>query len=383
MFSRRIPADLSPNAWACARQRIGVVPWDLTTSNPTTCGLSYPTDLLSRLAAPDGLVYDANPLGRLEARQAVASEYRRRDVEVDPARIVLTASTSEAYALLFRLLGDPGDAVLIPTPSYPLLEHLVRLEGMVPRPYALEIDDRWQPAPCGIDATGAKALVVVHPNNPTGSFIAADRAGELRRLCGERGLALIADEVFFDYPLAPRESRLSFAGNAEVLTFTLGGLSKSVGLPQLKLAWIVVDGPAGEVDAALKRLSFIADQYLSVNTPVQLALGELLLRGAPVREAIAQRCRSNQAFLKGAARRAPQIEALPVEGGWNAVVRVPALVDDETLALALLERQGVAIFPGYLFDFPRDGYLVLSLLPRDEIFQGGVQRLIEALHHAT
>lgn len=378
MFSRRVPLDLAPNRIAAARAAVAP-PFDLTASNPTACGIAYPDDLLDALADAAGLAYRPDPRGLESARRAVAAEYRRWEVAVDPERVLLTASTSEAYAFLFKLLAEAGDAVLVPSPSYPLFEHLARVEGVEALPYHLNPELGWRPDLDALAAAPAavRAVVVVHPNNPTGSFVHPGDAAALEHLAAARGWAVIADEVFLDYPLTGGDgSGRSFAGAEQALTFALGGLSKSVGLPQLKLAWIATGGPQPLVDAALARLEFIADTFLSVGTPVQLALPALLRDGAPVRAAILERCRANLAELQRAAAAAPEVSVLLPGGGWSAAVRVPAVVGEEELALELLEKDGVAVHPGYFFDFPSAGTLVLSLLPHPATFAEGVRRLL-------
>ncbi len=383
MFSKRVPGDLRPNALARLRARRGADPFDLTLSNPTECGIEYPGDLLDGLTAEAALRYRPEPRGSAAARAAVAAEYRRRGTDVEPDRVVLTASTSEAYSFLFRLLCDPGDRVLIPAPSYPLFEHLAALDGVRVSPYALDPDNDWQPDLAGLreataaDAAVPRAVVVVHPNNPTGTPVLEPAAGALLDLSGERAIPLIVDEVFLDYPLGGAGLPGSFAGVTDALVFTLGGLSKSVGLPQLKLAWIVVCGPDRQAVPALERLEFVADQFLSVGTPVQHVLPRLLAAGAAVRAAILERCRCNLTVLAEEAGALPALRISTPRGGWSAVLRFPNVVDEEALVLELLERDGVAVHPGYFFDFPRPGYLVLSLLPEPERFREGVRRLVE------
>jgi len=381
-FSRRTPEDQRPNRLAAARARLGEPAFDLTESNPTRCRLPYPEDLLEALADPRGLAYRPDPRGPLEARAAVARQYLGWGVELEPQQIVLTASTSEAYGFLMRLLADPGDRLLVPTPSYPLFDQLARLDGVSLVPYSLVADDGWRPDLESLAAApaGCRAVVVVHPNNPTGSFIQPDDAARLAGLCRSRGWALVADEVFLPYPLdgGPGSDR-SFAATSACLTFSLGGLSKSVGLPGLKLGWIAVTGPAEELPAALARLEYVADAYLSVSTPVALAAPWLLERGLPVQRAIAGRCRANLARLRALAGATPSVTVLPAGGGWSAVLRVPSLLDDEALAVHLLEAAGVAVHPGYLFELPGEGYLVVSLLPPEELFGEGVRRLLAAV----
>ena len=377
----RTPADLGPNR--LARARAAWPPrFDLTVSNPTNCGIAYPPDLLTPLADPRGLLYCPDPRGLVASRRAVARELARHGAAVDPSHVVLTASTSEAYAFLLKLLCAPGEAVLVPTPSYPLFEQLARVEAVAALPYRLEVEAGWRldPHELAQAPSHVRAVVVVHPNNPTGSFVHPDDADALEALCARRGWALIADEVFLDYPLdGGTGSGATFAGRRRALTFTLGGLSKSVGLPQLKLAWIAVSGPRRQVGPALERLDYIADTFLSIATPVQLALPWLLRRGRKVREAILARCRGNLRTLRQLVRQLPAVDVPEVGAGWSAVLRFPAVVDEEELALELLKRDGVAVHPGYFFDFPRDGTLVVSLLPVPASFRAGIDRLVARL----
>lgn len=383
MFSSRVPADLRPNALARAREARVRIPLDLTVSNPTLCSIPYPQDLLSPLSRIEGLAYLPDPVGTRGAREAVAEEYARLGETVDPASIVLTASTSEAYALLFKTLCDPGDSVLVPAPSYPLFEHLAALEGVRAKRYPLDPTGGFQPDLDGVDLDGAKAIVAVHPNNPTGTYVTLASGTELASVAERNGIALIVDEVFHAYALPPASVPATFAGTGGALTFRLNGLSKHVGLPQLKLAWILVSGPDVLRLEALERLAFVADHYLSVATPVQLALRSILREGAAVRREILARCEANLAFLESAARVVPEVTLARPQGGWSAVLRFPRIVPEERLALELLERDGVAVHPGYFFDFPEDGWLALSLLPPPAIFEEGTSRLLARLaeHH--
>jgi alanine-synthesizing transaminase len=380
--SRRLPADLSLNRLAAARERIGEIPFDLTISNPTTCGITYPPELLAGLAHPRGLAYEPDPRGSMAARNAVAAEYEQWGAAPDPRRIMLTASTSEAYGLLFRLFCDPGDAVLVPSPSYPLFEHLARLEGIEAATYALDGDCGWRIDFPTLEACPAKvrAVVVVHPNNPTGSFVHPDDRERLVALCDERDWALIADEVFLPYPLdgGPGEGT-TFAAVEECLCCTLGGVSKSLGLPQLKVGWIVMTGPDELVEPALDDLDFIADAYLSVSTPAALALPSLLAAGAPVREAIADRCRLNLATLRRLVSQHPAASLTAVGGGWTAILRVPSVLGEEELCLRLLEQDGIAVHPGIFYGFVEGGRLVVSLLPSVNQFAEGVRVLLDGV----
>ena len=292
MFSSRIAGDLAPNRLSevlRARQAAGRPVIDLTESNPTRVGLDYPKDLLAPLADCRGLTYAPQPFGIMAARQAVADDYQRRGIAIGAERVAVTASTSEAYSLLFKLLASPGDEILVPRPSYPLFEHLTALDGVVARPYDLEYNGVWSIDFNSIDgALGprTRAVLVVNPNNPTGSFAAQDEIDRLAAVCAGCGVALIADEVFADYELEPGAAGMAapMLTRDDVLLFALGGLSKSIGLPQVKLGWIATAGPVGLVDAVLRRLELICDTYLSVSTPVQLAAAELLERGAHPRK---------------------------------------------------------------------------------------------------
>jgi aspartate/methionine/tyrosine aminotransferase len=380
MFSNRVPHDLRPTAWARARAARGSVPFDLTVGNPTMCGFDYPHGLLDPLRDPAALRYRPDPKGMRSAREAVAREYTARGVEIDPERIVITASSSESYGFLFKLLCDPGDTVLVPAPSYPLFEHLAALEGVRVAQFSLDPDNGWQPrAPERGPANDARAAILVHPNNPTGSWVDPAAAQRLSRRADGAPIPLIVDEVFLDFPLAPHTHARSFAARTSGLTFTLGGLSKSRGLPQLKLSWIVVSGPDADVAGALEALEFITDSYLSVGTPIQDALPEILDRAAPVRDAILHRCRENLALAHGLARDVPAVTPLPAGGGWSTVVRFPRVVTEEALVLELLDRHGVAAYPGYFFDFPTDGYLVVSLLPDPRTFAAGFKIALDAI----
>ncbi|MGQ9495023.1 MAG: pyridoxal phosphate-dependent aminotransferase [Thermoanaerobaculaceae bacterium] len=369
MFSRRVPS-LELNRWWQARSSLSLR-WDLTVSNPTQVGLAYPKDLLAPLAHPRGLIYRPHPLGLELAREAVLSLYRSQGLSEANATVVLTTSTSESYGLLAKLLADPGEGFLVPQPSYPLFEHLLRAEGCWAWPYPLpeeagfHLDVSRIPQP-----PGAKAVVVVQPNNPTGTVVPQEEWGPLVQLCAQRRWALIADEVFWDFPLGSAW-RGSFAGNSQCLTFTLGGLSKLVGLPQLKLGWMVVSGPPALREEAKARLEFLADTYLSVSTPVQQALPELLASAWPLRQAIGQRVVANLALLRQQLAHFPFLEVLPPEGGWSAVLRYPAVYPEEELVVELLQEDGVAVYPGYFFDFPREGFLVVSLLVEPQVLASG------------
>jgi len=381
MFSTRTASSLEPNRLtrALAELRARAQPIvDLTETNPTRAGLDYPPDLLAPLAHPRSLAYEPDAFGMLSAREAVAAACMQGGVQVSPGQIVLTASTSEAYSFLFKLLCEPGDEVLVPAPSYPLFDQLTRLDGVGVRAYPLEYHGLWHadiPELERLVTTRTRAILAVSPNNPTGSMLGRGELEALSSICARHGLALVGDEVFADYPIEPRRDRAPVLSQAEALTFSLGGLSKSVGLPQLKLGWIAAAGPPDVLAAALARLELIGDAYLSVGTPVQQAAGPLLAAGARVRAAIHDRVRENLEGLRAAAAPTP-CTVLRVEGGWSAVVRVPATRSEERLVLELLEHDRVLAHPGYFFDFPREAYLVVSLLPQPAVFAEGVGRLL-------
>ena len=384
MFSARIPT-LGSNriARALLRQRTaGRLINDLTVSNPTCVGFDYPDGLLNLLASSEALRYNPAPLGEMIAREAVACHLAQRGVSVSPDRVVLTASTSDAYTMLFKLLCDPADLVLTPQPSYPLFEHLARLDGLVARPYLLEYHGRWV---LNVDSLyrvlepRAKAIVLVNPNNPTGSYVQSDELDAVRAIATHSELALISDEVFGSYPMDESFAYSSgpLVAEAEALTFTLGGLSKSAGLPQLKLGWILVGGPDGLVRRALNRLDFFWDSYLSVATPVQLAVGQLIDQTRPLADAIRRRVQMNYLFLCSLVQRFPVCQVLHIDAGWSAVIQVPAIRSEEALVIELIEQDRVLAHPGYFFDFPNEAFLVVSLLPEPGCFAEAVTKILK------
>lgn len=382
-FSSRVPDELGLNRLALLRDRLrsdGVDIADLTQSNPTAVGLRYPPGLLELLGDQRGMRYTPAPLGLTEARRAVADFLGVDGPTIDPDRVVLTASTSDAYGLLFKLLCDPGQGVFVPRPSYPLLEHLTRLDGVAAVPYSLDRHGRWEVdvGSLGADpATPMRAVIAVSPNNPTGSFLSAPELQAMAAVCGERGLALVVDEVFGSYSMsAARRGPSVLEFPWEGLTFVLGGLSKSVGLPQLKLGWMVVAGCDTLVTQALARLELICDTYLPVGAPVQHALPRLLDIGRSVTAQIAARVRANYACLSRLVQDFPTATLLPTEGGWYAVVQVPRLRSEEELVLAILERDHVLVQPGYFFDFATEAFLVVSLLPPPPMFERAMQQVL-------
>ena len=357
---------------------------DLTVSNPTRAGLHYDAEaILSALASPQALDYDPQSKGLLEARAAVAEYYRQDHAvsDVNVERIVFTTSTSEGYSFVFRLLCNAGDELLVPKPSYPLFEFLADLQDVKLAPYELIYDHGWQMDFPSLEkaATGrTRGVVVVHPNNPTGSYVKDGEMEMLNSFCRERGLAVVADEVFLDYRLGS-SAHSTFIKNRDVLTFTLSGLSKIAALPQMKVAWVVTSGPQDEADEAMARLEIIADTYLSMNAPVQWATAALLQQRKTLQSQLLSRARENLAELDRqlAAHRACQ--RLSVEGGWYAVLRVPVTRSDEELAIELLRERSVLAHPGHFYDFPSDGYLVLSLITPQPEFAEGMRAILQKL----
>jgi alanine-synthesizing transaminase len=392
--SARLPWHVPENALAnrVRQRRLRADLLDLTETNPTRVGLPYPVDeLRAALATADPARYEPAPLGMPRARAAVAQEYASAGASVDPARVAITASSSESCSFLFKLLCDPGDAVLIPEPSYPLYDYLVRLEGAVPVPYRLTFDGVWSIDRASVDEAltdardrGARprAIVIASPNNPTGGFLKRDELAWLATTAAPGDLAIVADEVFAAYAFGADPTRVSAAALAPELTaatrvFSLGGLSKSCGLPHLKLGWIVVGGPAP--DATLAGLELVADTYLSVGAPVQEALPALFGVGAGIRGAVAARVASNRAELARGLAAAPGCTLLPSEAGWSAVVRVPAIRSDDDWAAGLVTESGVLVHPGYFFDLRGGTFLVVSLLPDPAVFAEAVRRMIAHL----
>lgn len=384
MFAGRTNWNLEPNrlSEALARHRAASKPLlDLTISNPTECGFDYDQRaILEALHNPAALKYTPKPRGLISARQAVAEYYAERGVNLDVDDIFLTTSTSEAYSYAFRLMCNPGDEILIPAPSYPLFDFLADIQDVKPARYPLVYDHGWQidfhaleqvitPRTC--------AIVVVHPNNPTGHFTKRAEMEKLNAICAERGLALIVDEVFLDFCLGA-ERPSSFAGNSDALTFTLSGISKICGLPQMKVAWLAVNGPQKTKNEAKARLEMIADTYLSTNAPTQLALPAFLLQGRAFQQQLMQRVRRNLAELDRQLSLQKVCSRLEIEGGWYAILRVPATRADEELALSLLNEKSVYVHPGHFYDFPSEGHLVLSLITGESEFSKGLASVLTA-----
>jgi alanine-synthesizing transaminase len=389
MFASRTNWRLETNRLTRAleeHRKSGRELFDLTASNPTECGLSYPErEILAALCDPRALLYRPESKGLLEAREAVADYYAGRAgfssspsaSPVDPERILLASGTSEAYTHIFRLLCEAGDEILIPAPSYPLFEFLADLADIRLVPYPLLYDHGWQ-----IDFASlrtaltprSRAVLVVHPNNPTGSFVKPHEAAELAEICAAREMAIVADEVFLDYTGGAATAH-TFALHDAALTFTLSGLSKIALLPQMKLAWTVVSGPEAIAQTAVDRLEIIADTYLSPSTPVQLALPKFLSLRHDMQAQLQRRISANLSVLDEMLRESKPLARLDREGSWYAILRVPVTATDDDLAVALLERCSVLVHPGHFFNFPREGFLVLSLITPECEFQEGIQRL--------
>jgi alanine-synthesizing transaminase len=384
MFSSRTGWSLTPNRLSeLVRQRPerGLPLLDLTESNPTRCGFTIDAEeILAAFHNPRALTYEPDPRGLLAAREAVAQYYAERGVELSPDQIFLTTSTSEAYSFVFRLLADPGDSILAPQPSYPLFDFLGGLNDVSVRPYPLVYDEGWQSDLEALRArweSRTRAVLVVHPNNPTGSYV---KKGELLRLvelaCRAQA-AVIADEVFADYAFAADPDRvMSHAQASDALTFTLSGLSKISALPQMKLAWIVVAGPRALRSEAQARLEVIADTYLSDSAPAALATPRWLAQRHKIQPQILERVKANLRKLDELLTRGLPVSRLEVEGGWYTILRVPSTRSDEDWAMELLAQEGVLVHPGHFYDFPSEGFLVLSLLPAPGIFAEALRRVI-------
>jgi alanine-synthesizing transaminase len=384
MFAKRTNWNLTPNrlSEALATHRAAGKPLlDLTVSNPTECGFEYDgAAILGALSNPAALSYEPNPRGLESARRAVAGYYADRHDDVSVEDIFLTTSTSEAYSYVFRTLCDPGDELLIPSPSYPLFDYLADIQDVSLVRYPLLYDHGWQIDFHALEQAmtpRTRGIIVVHPNNPTGQFVKHAEMAKLNSICSARQMAIIADEVFLDYAMEGGRPA-SFGANRAAPTFTLSGLSKISGLPQMKAAWLIASGPQQWKSEALARLEVIADTYLSVNAPVQLAMPKFLEQRHAFQEQVMLRVRRNLAELDRQLVRQKACSRLKVEGGWCAVVRVPATRSDEDLAIHLLMSMGLYTHPGHFYEFPADGSLVVSLLTYEQVFAEGTKRLLSA-----
>ncbi len=384
MFASRTNWNLKPNRLAEALERhksSGRRLLDLSASNPTDCGFKYDAPAIMRsLCAPASLQYRPDPKGLKSARQAVSAYYAEHNEHIAVDDLILTASTSEAYSFVFRLLCNPSDELLIPTPGYPLFDFLADVNDVKLVRYPLFYDHGWHIDMHALKQAitpSTKGIIIVHPNNPTGHFTKPEEITQLNQICSANKLAIIADEVFLDFCLAAPQK--SFAANTGALTFTMSGISKISGLPQMKFAWLAVNGPADIRREALARLEMIADTYLSLNAPIQLAALVLLQQRKYFQEQLMARVRANLAELDAQLTGTRQISRLLVEGGWYAVLRIPATRTDEELALELLEKHDVYLHPGHYYDFPGDGHLVVSLITPEQDFQEGLRRILSTV----
>jgi aspartate/methionine/tyrosine aminotransferase len=382
LFADRTKWNLAPNrlSEALARHRSAGKPLiDLTASNPTECGFIYDgEEILGALANPRSLSYEPEPKGLLPAREAVSAYYVNRGERVAASDILLTTSTSEAYSFIFRSLCNPSDEVLIPTPSYPLFDLLTDIQDVHLVRYSLVYDIGWQIDFRAVEAAltnRTRAVIVVHPNNPTGHFTKPQERSRLNQLCAARQIAVIADEVFLDFSLIAKP-QISWATNSEALTFVMSGLSKICGLPQMKVAWLVASGPEDLKGQALERLEVIADTYLSMNAPIQHALPVFLEQRRDFQLQVVSRVKENLDELDRQLSAQKVCSRLEVEGGWYSVLRVPATRTDEEVALDMLEKKSVYVHPGHFYDFPGDGYLIVSLITPESEFAEGIKRLL-------
>jgi aspartate/methionine/tyrosine aminotransferase len=384
-FSRRTRWNLAPNRLAAVLEearRASRQLADLTESNPTRCDFPSTAAWVRELGDARGTTYEPSPLGHLEAREAIAKHHRSRGAAIAPARVVTSASTSEAYGWLFKLLCDRDDAVLVPRPSYPLFDWLAAMEEVRLVPYPLVREEKWR---VDLDAVEraiddrTRAILIVHPNNPTGSFTRRDDAEALERIADRHGLALVVDEVFADYAQGalPADRLPTFAGRGAVLTFVMSGLSKLAALPQLKIGWTLVQGPDDVARDAMARLEMIADTYLSVATPVQRALPTILASIDPMQDAIRARVAENLRALDAAiARKNGLIRRLPIDGGWCAILEVPRTMDEDEWVETLVREEDVIVHPGYFFELDREGCLVVSLIVRSDSFRDAIERVV-------
>ena len=383
MFATRTNWNLAENRLTLAlaeHHRGGRPLFDLTLSNPTQCGFTYDESaILKALHSPASLRYEPAAQGLLSARETVAAYYREKNTAVSPSDLLLTTGTSEAYSYLFRLLCNPGDEILVPSPSYPLFDFLADINDVRLIRYPLLYDHGWQLDLSSLEraiTSRTRAAIVVHPNNPTGHYTKPNEQSQLSAMCAKNNLAIIADEVFLDFAVQGIAAP-TFAAQNAALTFTLSGISKLCGLPQMKSAWLAISGPNTLRNDARARLDVIADSYLAMNAPVQHALPSLLATRFRFQSQLLARVRTNLAALDEQLAGQSHCSRLVFDAGWNVIVRVPAAGSDEELALALLAQHGVLVHPGHFYDFPQDGYLVLSLIVPEKDFAEGTHRLLK------
>lgn len=385
MFARRTNWSLETNrlsATLAAHRASGKRLLDLTISNPTECGFQYDENAIREaLSSAEVMTYEPSPRGLPAARAAVAEYYAERGVRVPVEDIFLTASTSEAYSFVFRLLCDPESEVLVPSPSYPLFDFLADIHDVHLVRYPLTYEDGWQIDFAELERAISKrtrGIIVVHPNNPTGHYVKPAEMERLNQICAAHDLALIADEVFFDFSMEQNKLR-SFAANSQSLTFTMSGLSKISGLPQMKAAWVALSGPENLKAQAADRLEVIADTFLSVSAPAQVALPVLLAQRFGVQNQLMARLRHNLAEMDRQLARNGSCSRLKSEGGWYAILRVANLTDDEDFAVRLLEEDSVYVHPGHFYDFSEPTCVVISLLVPEKDFADGLSRLLKCV----
>jgi alanine-synthesizing transaminase len=382
-YSHRLSWSIAQNSLTRLleeKRRAGVPVLDLTVSNPTGVPEYPDANIRAALSGIETFSYRPDSFGLAEAREAVAQFYRERRIDVAATRIALTASTSEAYAVLFKLLCDPGDEILIPSPSYPLFEYLAALENVGTVPYRLEYDGSWFIDFASVQeriSTRSRAIVIVNPNNPTGSFLKSHELRKLVELASEKRIAIISDEVFMDYEFGSAPQRIkTLAREDGTLSFSLNGFSKAAGMPQMKLAWITINGPKYEQKLAIERLEIVLDTYLSVNTPVQMAASALLDIGAGIRSKLLARSLENRDRACRLAKNSP-VHLLHVEGGWSSILRLPQTLKEEQWISQVLEQTNVYLQPGYFFDMPSEAYAVASLITEPKIFEEGIARVLQ------
>ena len=385
-FSKRTNWNFTPNQISqtldrLKKDKIDFI--DLTESNPTQCQFNYLNKkLLKNFQNKENLSYDPCAQGLKEAREAISCFYAKRKLCVNPEHILLTSSTSEAYSYLFRLLADQDDQILFPRPSYPLFQFLTEINDVTMSQYSLVYGQSWSinfKELCKNIKENTRGVVLVNPNNPTGSYVSIDEIDRLNKICIEKNIPIISDEVFHDFNFDDFLEKTSLIGNHKVLTFVLGGLSKSLGLPQMKLSWIVVNGPTKDVENAILRLDMLMDTFLSVNYPVQRSLSDWLSNSEEIEQEIKLRIRKNREFLQNQLKSVKGCELLQADGGWSATISLLSSRSEEDWVMKLLNSYHVLVYPGYFFDFQNEGKFVISLLPYPDIFSEGIQRVLSRI----
>jgi len=357
---------------------------DLTESNPSRCKFqSLDRSLVKSLGKKENLEYRPEPKGLESSREAIQKYYQERRIKISSNQLFLTSSTSEAYSFLFRLLANAGDHVLFPTPSYPLFQFLVDINDLEMGTYSLKADDQWQIDFEDLEASitaKTKIIVLVNPNNPTGSYMKADELEKLNEICLQNRLCLLSDEVFWDYSFGPDNQGVSLMQNVTVPSFVLGGISKTLGLPQMKLSWIAMDGPTEFISEASQRLEIISDTYLSVNTPTQNALADWMQKRPKIQDEIRQRLNDNRARLISEIKNDEVLSLCHGEGGWYSILKIPSTYSEEEWVLKFLREDQVYVHPGYFFDFENQAHIVVSLLTPSDTFQKGIQKILKRIN---